>query len=265
MRQPPFFYLLVILVCFFLCNISSASTPEPPATPPAYVVDLAGLLSQGKAGELNGYLKELEQKTTAQIMVLTVQSLDGENIADFSLKVAEKWKPGQKGKDNGVLLTVARQDRKYRIEVGYGLESILPDSFVGSVGREHLVPNFRQGNYTEGIFKAVVAMAQVISTNAGVEISGMPKVETRTTVRQAPAKKGPNILTIALVAIVLILALVLFIKDPSLFSYIIFNVLFNIILGSIFGRRDGGGWSGGGGFGGGGGGSFGGGGASGDW
>ena len=100
---------------------------------------------------LNTMLKDLEAKTTAQVVVLTLNSLEGEPIESFSHQTAVKWGIGQKGKDNGVLLTVAVKDRKYRLEVGYGLESILPDSLVGSIGREYLAPNFRKGDFAAGI------------------------------------------------------------------------------------------------------------------
>ncbi|MBI4709638.1 MAG: TPM domain-containing protein, partial [Nitrospirae bacterium] len=84
----------------------------------------------------------------------------------------------QKGKDNGLLLLVSLRDKEYRFETGYGLESILPDSLIGSIGREYLVPNFRKGDYSSGIFLAVLAVANKIASNEGVEITGMPKFET---------------------------------------------------------------------------------------
>ncbi len=111
-------------------------------------------------------LKDLEAKTTAQVVVLTINSLDGEPMEDFSHQTAVQWGIGQKGKDNGVLLTVAVKDHKYRIEVGYGLEAILPDSLVGSLGRQYLVPNFRKGDYAAGIVAAVTEIAKTIIRGA---------------------------------------------------------------------------------------------------
>ncbi len=240
---------LITLLC--LTSISWASTPKPPATPRNYVVDLAGIIRDDVERKMDSYLRELEQKTTAQMIVLTVQSLDGESIDGFSLRIAEKWKLGQKDKDNGVLFTVASKDRKYRFEIGYGLEGILPDSLVGSIGRQYIVPYFRKGDYSTGIYAAVVAVAQEIAGSKGVTITGMPTV--RVSGKRAGKKMGlPGII---LTAVFLIFAVILFIKNPRLFLL--------LLLFSGGGRR--GGWSGGGGFGGGGGGGFGGGGASGGW
>ncbi len=257
--------LLTLVFCLIVINASFAAVPEPPAKPQNYVTDLAGIVEDSKEQQMNAYLRELEQKTTAQIMVLTVQSLDGEDIAGFSLRMAEKWKTGQKGKDNGALITVALKEKKYRIEVGYGLEGILPDGFVGSVGREHMVPHFRKGDYTGGLFSAVTAITRTIAAKDNIEITGMPKPQTKTKMQRQPAQKKDSTFTIILAAILFVLALVLFIKNPSLFSYIFINIIYNTLLALIF-SRNAGGWSGGGGgFGGGGGGGFGGGGASGDW
>ena len=138
-------------------------TPPVPAQPSQYVVDLAGVLDTGTQARLNARLKDLETETTAQMVVLTIKSLDGEPIESFSHQTAVKWGIGQKGKDNGVLLTVAVKDHKYRIEVGYGLESALPDSLVGSLGREYLVPNFRKGDYAAGIVAVVTEVINQLS------------------------------------------------------------------------------------------------------
>jgi uncharacterized protein len=256
--------LLFIIVLLLLCSaIAAAVEPQIPDTPQRYVVDLAGIIDEGVENRLDGYLQELEQKTTAQVVVLTVQSLDGEPIEDFSLSVAhDRWKLGQKGKDNGVLLVVAYKDRKYRFEVGYGLEGVLPDSLVGSIGRTYLVPNFRKGDYSQGIFTATLAVVNQIASNAGVEITGMPKLNIQTSARGT--RRGGGIAGTVFSLLFLIAAIVLFIKNPRLFLLL----LFASSMGG--GRRS---WGGGGGFGnggfgsfgGGGGGGFGGGGASGGW
>lgn len=257
-----FLYLTFVLVCALssvFCSLSFAATPEPPFTPTNYVVDLAGIIEDETEAQLNSYLKELEQKTTAQVVVLTIQSLEGEDIESFSLRIAERWKLGQKGKDNGLLITVATMDRRYRFEVGYGLEALLPDSLVGSIGRQYLLPHFRKGEYTTGIVKAVEAVVSVISKNQGVEISRAPEITHRQQVR---IKKEHRVFNIAISIFIFTLIIYLFIRYPRL--------LLLLLLSSSGSRWRG--WSGGGGFGGGGfggfgggGGGFGGGGASGRW
>ena len=127
---------LITAVIILLLVVSVALPAGIPDKPQKYVVDLAGIVDDATENRLNGYLQELEQKTTAQMVVLTILSLEGESIEDFSITIAhDKWKLGQKGKDNGLLFLISVKDRKYRIEVGYGLEGVLPDSLVGSIGR----------------------------------------------------------------------------------------------------------------------------------
>jgi len=249
--------VLSVIHLILFVSISWAATPEPPEAPRNYVVDLAGIIRDDVEMRINGYLRELERKTTAQVVVLTVQSLDGESIEGFSLRIAEKWKLGQAGKDNGLLFSVAFRDRKYRFEVGYGLEGILPDSLVGSIGRQYIVPYFRKGDYSTGIYAAVVAVAQEIARSEGVEITGMPAVRVG---RSSPEAGKMGLPGIILSAVLLVFAVILFIKNPRLFLL--------LLLFSGGGHRrgwSGGGGFGGGGFGGGGGGGFGGGGASGGW
>jgi uncharacterized protein len=250
--------LFILVVLSFFSSLTAASTPEPPAVPRDYVVDLAGIIRSDLKNELNTYLQKLEQKTSAQVLVLTVQSLDGQSIEEFAFNTKEKWKLGQKGKDNGVLIVVALKDRKYRIEVGYGLESVLPDSMVGTIGREYFVPYFRQGDYSTGIYAGAVAVIRTIAAHEGVTITnGTGAAQPRN------AYQGKRLSTFQMIVFGLfgIIALLLCITHPS--------QCLLLLLASGRGR---GGWSGGGGgfggggsFGGGGGGSGGGGGASGGW
>ena len=163
-KSSNFTKFLFILLFWAYPALVGAVTPPIPAHPSQYVVDLAGVLDAGTQARLNARLKDLEAKTTAQVVVLTLNSLDGEPIESFSHQTAVKWGIGQKGKDNGVLLTVAVKDHKYRIEVGYGLESTLPDSLVGSIGRQYLVPNFRKGDFAGGIVAAVTEIINKMSS-----------------------------------------------------------------------------------------------------
>ncbi len=254
-------FLVAALFFMAVCShLAAASTPKPPAIPRDYVVDLAGIIPEEVQARLNEYLQELEQKTGAQVLVLTVQSLDGQSIEEFTFNTKEQWKLGQKGKDNGVLIAVAVKDRKYRLEIGYGLESVLPDSMVGSIGREYLVPYFRKGDYGAGIYAATLVVANTIATHEGVQITGMPGFRQP---REVVAAKPLGTLQMVVFGILALGAIILFITHPQ-------QCLLLILASSLGGGR--GGWSGGGGgfggggsFGGGGGGSGGGGGASGGW
>jgi uncharacterized protein len=259
--------LSVLCIGIILCFVGTAAHAqvEIPAQPLNHVVDLAGIIEPNTEASLVRYLLELEQKTTAQMIILTINSLEGEPIEDFAISVAhDKWKLGQQNKDNGLLLLVSLEDRKYRIEVGYGLEGILPDAFVSRVERQQMLPYFRQGDYSNGIAAAALVLINEIASEAGVEISGMPAMRSS---RGSGERDEPGILGKIFGVIFFLVMLYLFIRNPRLFMLLLFA---NMMGG---GRR--GGWSGGGGFGGGGfgggsfggggGGGFGGGGASGGW
>ena len=260
LRTKPKAFITAVFICFLFVSVGRPA--DIPKMPQTYVVDQAGIINDTVEHRLNGYLQELEQKTTAQMVVLTIPSLEGESIEDFSIRIAhDKWKLGQKGKDNGVLFLISVKDRKYRIEVGYGLEGVLPDSLVGSLGRDVLVPYFRKGDYSNGIFATTLAMANIIAADAGVKIEGMPSINYRT----SPTGNGKSSPLSMIIGIVFLIIMgILFIKNPRAF------MLF-LLFSSMGGRR--GSWGGGGGFGGGGfgsfggggGGGFGGGGASGGW
>jgi uncharacterized protein len=257
--------ILIIVLWGSLPVSLPAVTPPLPAQPSHYVVDLAGVLDAGTQARLNALLKDLEAKTTAQVVVLTLDSLEGEPIEDFSHQTAVKWGIGQKGKDNGVLLTAVVKDHKYRIEVGYGLEATLPDSLVGSLGRQYLVPNFRKGDFAAGILAAVTEISNTIARGAGGET--------------AP-EKGVGIQgQLILILLVLIGIIVIFIVLTEPRTTGVKKGSKRLGGGRSWFGGSGGGWSyGGGGFSGGGGdsdsggggfsgggGDFGGGGASGDW
>jgi len=258
--------LLILFSIIWISLSAAASFAEIriPDKPLNYVVDLAGIIDSNVEAGLNRYLLELEQKTTAQMVVLTITSLEGESLEDLSLSIAhDKWKLGQKDKDNGLLLLVSLQDRKYRFEIGYGLEGIVPDSLAGSIGRQYLVPYFRQNDYSRGITTATLAVIDIIASDAGVEIAGMPKLRSRSAAPYSRKKPGKPTLPGKILFVLFIIGLIyMFIRHPRL---LLFLIMMNMLGGGRRSGWGGGGGFSGGGFGGGGGGGFGGGGASGGW
>jgi uncharacterized protein len=259
--KTPFISLAV-----FLCLIAYTAFAEIsiPSRPVNHVVDLADIINSDMEAGLNRYLLELEQKTTAQMVILTIKSLEGESIEDLSIQIAhDKWKLGQKGKDNGALLLVSVQDKKYRFEIGYGLEGALPDSLVGSIGREFLVPYFRKGDYSSGITAATLSTINEIASEFNVEIKGMPKLNARSGYNRGTAKRRKPTLLGSIFSVLFFIGLIyMFIKHPRLLMLLL---MMNMLGGGRRGAWGGGGGFGGGSFGGGGGGGFGGGGASGGW
>jgi uncharacterized protein len=202
-------------------------------------VDRADLLSGSTRSELERKLAAYESSTGHQVVVHTTPSLEGLPIEDYSMQIAEDWKVGHKGLDNGVILTVAPKERKVRIEVGYGLEGVIPDAIASRIIQEIMIPEFRAGGFEAGIVTGVGA----ILTAAKGEVVQVPRSARRS------SRSGQRFNASPLVWLLVFL----------IFG---FRGLFFLPFLGGFGR--GGRGFGGGGFSGGGGG-FGGGGASGSW
>lgn len=141
-----------------------------PAVPDHYVNDAGGLLSPAARDTLEEKLAQFERDTSNQVLVATFPDLQGESIEDFSIRLAEKWKPGQSGRDNGAILVVSKGDRKVRIEVGYGLEGAIPDATAKAILQREILPAFKQGDFEGGIRAGVEA---VLKASAG-EYKGLP-------------------------------------------------------------------------------------------
>ena len=135
----------------------SGAAQAIPDRPQGWVSDFAGIL--GDAGELARVIEGVEKHSSIEISVVTVASLEGMTIEDYSIRLASKWKVGKKGKDNGVLILVAPNEREVRIEVGYGLESKLTDGVCGGIIRNDMMPAFKRGDYAGGVRAAVDAVA----------------------------------------------------------------------------------------------------------
>jgi len=136
--------------------------------PVGHVTDQAGILSSDERSALESKLVSLKEQTGNEIAILTIQSLEGEPIEDYAVEVFERWGVGQKEKDNGLLIVVARDDRAVRIEVGYGLEGVINDATAGRIIREHVVPAFQRGAYAKGLIDAVnVIQSAIASPTAG--------------------------------------------------------------------------------------------------
>jgi len=153
--------ILGLLLCMAVLLPCAAAALEVPALR-GRVNDYGGMLSPETESRIETLLKELEEKDSTQVAVLTVPSLDGDSLEDFSIRVAERWKIGRKGFDNGAILVIARDDRKVRIEVGYGLEGRLTDLTAGRIIRDRIVPEFRAGRFDQGVLNGVVALAEVV-------------------------------------------------------------------------------------------------------
>ncbi len=152
--------LTLLLGCVVMSTVASSALALEVPELKGRVNDYAGLLSSATISQLDTVLANLESTDSTQIVVLTIASLD--SLEDFSLKVVENWKIGQKATDNGALLIIARDERKLRIEVGYGLEGSLTDLVSGQIIRNSITPHFRQGNFNQGVIDGVGAMIAAV-------------------------------------------------------------------------------------------------------
>lgn len=241
--------------------------------PRGYVSDFAGVLSEPAARQLNEYLARVEQSTGAQIAIVTMPTLEGEPIEDVATLLFERWGIGKKGKDEGALFLLSINDRKSRLEVGYGLEPILPDGSAGALLRE-MRPALRAGNYPAALATAAASLGERIGRAKGVQIADSPRPREMPRRRREPSLGG-------LIAMGVVLAILAAIgsssgKGGGARSRNVpgnrgRDALTGMILGTILGQSMGhggggfGGYDSGGGFGGFGGGMSGGGGASMDW
>jgi uncharacterized protein len=151
---------LALIAAMFLLAPFSFGADIPFLT--GRVTDNADILSKETRRTITESIKAHEQKTGNQIAVLTIRSLEGESIEEYAVAVFNAWKLGQKGKDNGILVVVAPNDRRMRIEVGYGLEGMLPDGLAGSIIRTIMTPQFKTGNYNGGIQSGIHAIIEVL-------------------------------------------------------------------------------------------------------
>lgn len=254
MLKRYFALIIVFLQLFFVLPTqeANAAVPPKPATGSSiYVQDYAGILSNKTLNTIHSYGRELDLKTTAQVSVVTVKSLEGQPIEEYALELLRTWGIGQQDKNNGALILVAVNDRKSRIEVGYGLEGALPDGLTGRIQDRYMIPYFHKGNYDTGILQGYLATASVVAKDYNVKLEGMKATTPTKQQQSSPLQQA------LLAGAILVLLLV-----DNLF---LGGFITRMLLYSIFFR--GGGGRGGGGFGGGtfGGGSGGGGGSSRDW
>lgn len=150
-------FRFTFIAFLFFQSIGVFSLDIPPLKGP--VNDYAQLLTGNEAQELNDYLYSIDQNSDLQIAVLTIPSLENESIEDYSIRVAEQWKIGKKGKDSGIILLIAAQDRRVRIEVGYGLEGLVTDAQASRIIRSVIAPYFKNRAYGKGILLGVKNVA----------------------------------------------------------------------------------------------------------
>ena len=175
-------YFSYSLVTVLLCGLATVFSDQIVAEasrypkPRGYVNDFAGVMDQATVQRLETILTDLERKTRAEVAVVTLPSVLDGDIERAAAELFKEWGVGKKGKDNGVLILCAVQNRRVRIEVGYDLEAILPDAKAGQIIREQMVPRFRTGDFSTGLVNGTLAVAAIIAQrdNATLTSAGTP-------------------------------------------------------------------------------------------
>lgn len=256
---------LVAALFFVLPSAAQTKIDFPPLT--GRVVDQANLLDPATEQALTEKLAALEASSTDQLVVVTVNSLQDQEIEDYGYQLGRAWGIGQKENDNGALLIVAPNERKVRVEVGYGLEPILTDAFSSQVIRDDILPSFRDGDYQAGVVKGVDALIAQLSLDPAEA-----QARAQAAAAQQTDTKAESIIPVVIIAAIFLFMFLIAMRSGRGRRSNVGSVLLWAASEALRSSgRGGGGWGGGGGFGGGGGGfgggggSFGGGGASGGW
>ena len=285
-RRLVFLALLWVISCLPLFSgIPQAFCREVPAYR-GYVNDFGDMISPAMEQKLEHTLKSFDESDSTQIAILTIESLEGDSLEDFSIRTVDKWGVGQQGKDNGVLLLAVKKERKIRIEVGQGLEGVLTDLLAGRIVDRVITPRFKANGFDQGFGAGVEAIIQATRGEFTAKSSSSPRKKKRS---------SPQLSTYLIIGFIVInilghiskplggvagaIIVPIIVFAGLLLPFGILTLLILIVLGGIIGLfvplmsghyygGGGGGFSsggGGGGFGGFGGGSFGGGGAGGSW
>lgn len=220
--------IIVLLFIVFMALIAFSAfaqaiqIPQPIGT----VNDFAGIIDATSKQNIANAISEINQKTTAEIAVVTIESLDGIPKEEYAIELAQKWGIGKKQNDNGILILVAKQERQYRIELGRGLEGLINDAKAGRIGRQIIVPNFQKNQYGKGIYEAII------------EIQGLLENKPEVIARYTQKEDKFGLFVIPYFLITLAITFISFsskkIKWPALLGWDIATLLLAIFLALFF-------------------------------
>lgn len=196
-------YLLIftVFILSMLASYVSAipvdSVPDPMKSEGLFVIDQGGVLGAEYISLIDGISRDLKNKTGAELAVVTIDDLDGTTVEDYAVKLFSRFGIGQKGKDNGLLILFARDDRKVRIEVGYGLEAVINDAKAGRLLDMYAVPKFKEGLFGRGLYDVTKETALEVAKSSGVSLSvsdpGSWPAQVQVETAPVPQKREPEI------------------------------------------------------------------------
>ena len=196
--------VLSLLILFVFAAYIRAESPAQLPKPTSYVADFANVIDPASKENIEQLAWQVYSKAHATIEVVTVKTLDGQDIDQWTTALEDNWKVGPKSSDRGILMVFAIQDHKRRIEVGYGLEAILNDAKVGDIGRS-MVPQLQQGQYGPAIQSGVQQIANVIATDANVTLTSPQQTEAPAYTYQQPRHRTNWIRIIFFVIFILVM------------------------------------------------------------
>jgi len=177
--------LSLFILPFVLMPFSSLAQ-QPFPKPKGLINDFANVISPSYEQQLDSITTELLNRTGIPVVIVTMSDIGGEDYNEYANRLYETWGIGKKGEDKGVLIFVAIKERKMRIEVGYGLEGIIPDGLAGEIRDRYMIPYLKQNKFGEGLLNGTAAVSQIIAKDAGVKLTGQVPVK-------APKKKGSRL------------------------------------------------------------------------
>jgi len=218
MKKLAIFVFMILL----WCGPGSAAEPVYPDYS-GFVNDFAGVIDAATRQKLEGLCRTLEQKTSAELAIAVVKTVEPLDPKTYAVALFEKWKIGKKGKDNGILMLLAMDERRIEIEVGYGLEGVINDAKAGEILDRYVVPFFKQGKFGEGLYNGAEAIA--------AEVAAASKAELGTEYQGYKAKAGlpeGTIMTMVIIAVVLLIML-------SIFASGLASGFLGAVFGAVFG------------------------------
>jgi len=211
-----------------LLSVGCAFGKEPVfPTYSGFVNDFAGVIDTATKEKLEGLCRSLEQKTSAEMAIATVQSVEPLDPKEYAVALFKKWGIGKKGKDNGLLLLLAMDQKRIEIEVGYGLEGIIPDAKAGEILDRYVIPSFKEGKFGEGLYNGAEAIAGIIAQSSDQTL----EAEYQGPAKQSESGKKKFYFPTIIAAIVIIILFAIF---ASGLAAGLFGAIFGAIWGFVF-------------------------------
>jgi uncharacterized protein len=190
-RRKTFLGFLLPLTFFLsLLSIHPVFGDEPFPAPRGLINDFADIIPPAYEQQMNSLAREVLEKADAALTVVTLKDIGGANIDEFTNRLYERWGIGKKGEDRGVMILVALKERKIRIEVGYGLEGLIPDGLAGQIRDQAIVPYLKKGEFGPGLINGLSTLAAIIAKDRGIELSGKPATPQEVTSKRSRTAYG---------------------------------------------------------------------------